>query len=463
MKIEQIVNDNMLSYSSYVLTNRCLPDVRDGLKPIHRKILYAMDQSKNKGRILTKSANVTGEVMKYSPHGDCYDTVVNMVQTDKQLHPLIIGKGNFSQHTSRELQAGASRYTEIHLSDVAIEMLNTLDKDMVDFIDNYDGTLKMPEVLPTKYPAILTYANSGIGVGMSSNIPSFNLKEVNEAVINFLKTGKHTTLYPDFATGGYLVNDEQQISLINTTGKGSLSLKAKMEVNKNTITIHEIPYTTTREAIIDKIIALVKDKKLDRVTAVKDLTDITGMKVEITCKKNTDMDKIIQDLYSKTPLQSSFSCEMRMLVDGLPKVMSVEQVIEKWVDFRRQCVVRGLKYEEAKLKKNRHIQEGIIKVIDVIDGVINVIRTSEDDVVIANLMTTYGLTEPQADYLADLKLRYLNKTYLDKQVKDFEQLNKQIDTYEKTLASPKAIDNCIINALNQINKKYAKERKTIIQ
>lgn len=460
MEIKQTIHENLMQYATYVLLNRCLPDIRDGLKPIHRKILYSMYL--DNVTKYTKSANVSGAVMRFSPHGDCYDTIVNMVQTDKQLHPLILGKGNFAQHTSRDLQAAANRYTEVQLSNIALEMLNNLDKNMVNFIDNYDGTMKMPEVLPVKYPSILTYANSGIGVGMASSIASFNLKEVNEAVIEYLNTGKHTTLYPDFATAGLLVDDKTAIESINKTGKGTVVLRAKCKIVKNVIEVTEIPYSTTREAIIDKVIAQVKAGKLKQVTAIKDLTGVTGMCIEITCKKTSNMQEVLETLYKTTPMQSSVSVEMRMLVDGLPKVMGVEQTIEKWLEFRRDCVVKGLNYEVEKLKKSRHIQEGIIKVIDVIDNVIEIIRKSEDEQLISNLMKAYDLTEPQANYLADLKLRYLNKTYLDKQVKDFEQLNKQIATYEKTLASPKAIDKCIINTLVQINKKYARPRKTQI-
>lgn len=460
MDINNIIHDNLMQYSTYILLNRCLPDIRDGLKPIHRKILYSMYLDKVTD--FTKSANVTGAVMRFSPHGDCYDTVVNLTQKDKQTHPLITGKGNFSQHTSKELQPAASRYTEIKLSEVALEMLNNLDKNMVDFVDNYDGTRKMPEVLPAKYPSILTYANSGIGVGMSSSIPSFNLKEVNDAVIHYLQTGEIKVLYPDFATGGTLVDNGVDVNLINTTGKGSICLRAKCKIEKNMIMVTEIPYSTTRETIIDKIIAQVKVGKIKQITQVKDLTGVTGMCIEITCKKNANMTEVLELLYKNTPLQNNVSVEMRMLVDGLPKVMSVQNVIEKWIEFRRQCVVRGLQYEIDKLKRIQHIQQGLIKVVVNIDEVIETIRSSEENMIIQNLMSLYKLTELQANYIAEMKLRNLNKTYIDKQTKDLEKINKQIVSYEKSVGNNKSIDKMIITTLEQINKKYAKNRMTLI-
>jgi DNA gyrase subunit A len=317
--IEHIIKDNMMNYSAYVLLDRALPDIRDGLKPVHRRILVTM--LNEKAFNLTKSANISGSVMKLHPHGDSYPTIVNMVQKDKQNIPYIVGKGNFAQHTSRDMQPGASRYTEIKLSEVAKEMLSNLKKGMVRIIPNYDGTLTMPEVLPVKFPTILTHTNIGIGVGFSSSIPSFNLIELAAAMIEYINTGKKTNLVPDFATGGLISNDVEMFSQINETGLGSLKLRGKAKIVGNEIAITDIPYTTSREAIIKKIVDLSKAGKFKEILDVKDLTGLKGQLIEIRCRKNSDMQLVLDKLFKLTSLEASFSVNMNILINNLPKVV----------------------------------------------------------------------------------------------------------------------------------------------
>ena len=460
LDLNNLIQDNSMSYSAYVLLHRCMADLRDGCKPIHRMIMYSM--YKNKTFNLTKSANVCGKVMEFSPHGDCYQTVVNMVQKDKQHVPLIQGKGNFAQHTSRDLQPAASRYSEVKLSDMSMSMLEDLDKNMVNFVDNYDGTQKMPECLPVKYPAILCYNNIGIGVGMSSTICSFNMNEVNLAIIDYIKNGNKKVLVPDLPTYGFIKMDEDEFNNINNTGMGKICMRGRCNVEKNIITITEIPYNTTREAIIDKIIKLVKDGKIKSITSVKDLTDLQGVCIEITCKKSANTQEVIEYLYKNTPLETTYSIEMRMLVDGLPKVLGVWSVIDKWLDFRRECIVNGLTYEVEKLKSRQHILEGFKKIIDVIDDVIDVIKKSEDDSLIKNLMDKFCLTELQAEYIANIKLRNLNKTYISTKIKELDDIKKTIKQNNEIINSKKLIDEVVIKGLEETNKKFKTQRRSQI-
>ena len=460
MEINQLIEDNSMQYSAYVLLHRCLVDLRDGVKPIHRMILYSM--LKNRTFDFTKSANVCGKVMEFSPHGDSYDTVVNLVQKDKQLVPFILGKGNFAQHTSRDLQPAASRYSEVKLSPMALEVMSDLNKNIVDFVDNYDGTQKMPVCFPVKYPAVLCYANIGIGVGMSSSICSFNMNEVNNAVVDYIKTGDKQVLVPDFATGGFILRQNNELESINNTGLGSVLLRAKCVVDKNVIRVLEIPYTTTREAIIDKVIKLVKDNKLKSVTSIKDLTDLKGMCIEITCKKSSKMDEVLEFLYKNTPLQSTFSVQMRMLVDGLPKVLGVWDVIDKWLEFRTECVIKSLVNDIEQLKKRKHILDGFKLIIDNIDDVISIIRKSEDHNVVANLITKFKLTDVQAQYISDMKLRNLTKTYIDKQLKEFDENIRKTKELQEIVKTPQKINELIIEDLKTINQKFKTPRRSEI-
>ena len=458
--IQNIIHDNMMTYSQYTITNRALPDIRDGLKPVYRRILVSMHNMKISN--FTKSANVVGNVMKYHPHGNSYSTIVGMVQTDNNITPLITGKGSFGQHTSRELQAAADRYTEIKLSDLSKDIFKDVNNRMVDFVPNYDGTLMMPEVLPVKFPMVLTIAQEGIAVGMSNKIPSFNLKEINDATEKYIRTGKHTTLVPDFATGGEIIKNSDAFNQINTSGNGTIRLRAKAEINRNTISIKEIPYTTTREAIIDAIIKLIKNKKITEISNVQDLTGIDGMEIEITAKRNTDMEMLLAKLYKWTPLENTFSANMNILVDNLPRVVGVHQIIETWVKWRAECIKKGIRYELISLNETLHRLVGLEKILLDIDKAIEIIRTSREKEIEKNLEEYFKIDDVQAEYVANIRLRNLNKDAIIKQVSEIEDLKSTIKDKEETLENDEKINELIIQGLRDTTDKYAQPRRTQI-
>ena len=458
--IQNIIHDNMMTYSQYTITNRALPDIRDGLKPVYRRILVSMHNMKISN--FTKSANVVGNVMKYHPHGNSYSTIVGMVQTDNNITPLITGKGSFGQHTSRELQAAADRYTEIKLSDLSKDIFKDVNNRMVDFVPNYDGTLMMPEVLPVKFPMVLTIAQEGIAVGMSNKMPSFNLKEINDATEKYIRTGKHTILVPDFATGGEIIKNSDAFNQINTSGNGTIRLRAKAEINRNTISIKEIPYTTTREAIIDAIIKLIKNKKITEISNVQDLTGIDGMEIEITAKRNTDMEMLLAKLYKWTPLENTFSANMNILVDNLPRVVGVHQIIETWVKWRAECIKKGIRYELISLNETLHRLVGLEKILLDIDKAIEIIRTSREKEIEKNLEEYFKIDDVQAEYVANIRLRNLNKDAIIKQVSEIEDLKSTIKDKEETLENDEKINELIIQGLRDTTDKYAQPRRTQI-
>lgn len=461
LPVDELITDAKMNYSKYIIEERFLCDYRDGFKPVHRRILWSMKQ--NNVVSLTKCHTVAGAVMEYHPHGDCYDTIVNLTQKDKQLIPVIIGKGNFGQNTSRDIQYAHARYTECKLSDIAKDMLKDCNKHMVDMVPNYDGTVTIPEVLPVRFPAILTYANSGIGVGMSSTSASFNLKELCDVIITYLKTGERNALFPDFATGGYLVVDTDAIRDINTIGTGTVTLKGKYTVEDNVIRITEIPYGKTREAIIDKIIKLIESGKLPEIDMVKDLTGLKGMCIEITVKKSKRnlIPRIIHDLYEQTPLKSTFAVNMRMLVDGLPKVIGVWEVIERWLDWRRQCLCRGMEYEINKLEDKLNVLFGLLKVTEVIDEVIDCIKNSTEAGVIRNLMKRFNLNERQAEYIANMKLRNLNKEYIKNNTKEIKSTENKVNEIRSIIESEDQVNGLIINDMIDVKEKFGIDRRTL--
>ena len=458
--IEQIIEKNMMEYSAYILLDRALPDLRDGLKPVHRRILWAMNQMN--ATKFTKSANVEGEVFKYHPHGSTYGTMVGMVQKDRHSHPWLVGKGNFGNYTSRDLAPAASRYSEVKLADISIDMMKDLDKNIVDFVDNYDGTLKIPEVLPAKFPAILTYAQSGIGVGFSSSIPSFNLSELCDAIIKYLSTGKKTTLVPDFATGGYIVKEPEIFEKINLEGIGTVKIRGKAEIEENEILITEIPYSTTREAIIDKIVELAKTGKLKEVVDVKDLTGLKGMLITITARRGTDMNLLLEKLYRFTPLQSTYSSNMNILINNLPRVLGVWSIIDEWLKWRRECLQRSLSYDIKRMTEKLHILRGLEKVLVDIDKAIDIIRKSKEELIEKNLQDHFNIDEEQAKEVANMKLRNINKDYIIKKIKDIENLEKKIDDYKAIVGNEKRLNELIINDLKETKEKYGKPRQTKI-
>lgn len=456
--VQNIIHDNMMSYSNYVITNRALPDLRDGMKPVYRRILTTMNTMKINN--LTKSQNVEGQVMKIHPHGSSYPTIVGMVQSDNNITPLITGKGSFGQHTSRDLQPAAQRYTEIKLSDISKDIFKDLDKQMVDFIPNYDGTIMIPEVLPVKFPSVLHYAQSGIAVGMSCNLPSFNLVEINEATKNYILTGKHTLLIPDFATGGQIIANEDAFKQINETGTGTVRLRAKATIHGNVISIKEIPYTTTREAIIDSIVKLTKNRVIQDITNVQDLTGLNIMEIEITAKRNTDMEVLLAKLYKMTPLECTFSANMNILVNKLPKVIGTYTVIEEWVKWRRTCVERGIMYELEILSEKLHRLSGLEKILLDIDKAIEIIRKSKEHEIEKNLKEEFEIDDIQATYVANMKLKNLNKDVILQKTSEISDLRDEICEKEQCLSDESKINDMIINDLNEISNKYGQPRRT---
>jgi len=458
--IQNIIKDNSLRYGKYIITNRALPDLRDGLKPVHRRILYTMNLMKATN--FTKSQNIEGNVMRFHPHGGSYGSMVGMVQTDNNLTPLLIGKGNFAQHTSRDLQPGAQRYTECKLSDISKDMLQDLNKKMVEFIPNFDGTEMIPEVLPTKFPSVLHYAQEGIAYGMSSRTPSFNLIELNEAIIKKIETGEETLLIPDFATGGSIINQEEVFKKINFEGTGTIRLRAKATINNNIISITEIPYSTTRENIIEKIIELVKSGKLKEITNISDLTGLNRMEIEITCKKNSDMEVVLEKLYKYTSMESTYSCNMNVLNNGLPMVMGVWQIIDEWLEWRRNCIKRKISYEIELGEKELHILKGLEKILNNIDDVINIMRNEDEMNLKERLCLEFNLDENQAEQILNMKFKNINKNYIAKKIKDIQELENLLSNKKENLKNKSMINYMIINDLKFINSTYGKERLTEI-
>lgn len=457
IKAEDLVSQNMMDYGAYSILQRAIPDIRDGLKPVHRRILYAMHLEK--ATKLTKSANINGAVMKIHPHGDSYGTIVTMAQKDRQSVRFIDGKGNFGQATSRDLAYAAMRYTEVKLSEAGNEMLANLNKNLVDFIPSYDGKAMIPEVLPVKFPVILTQASSGVAYGMASSIPSFNLKELTNAMIKFINEGTKILLIPDFATKGFIVNNKDIFRKINLEGHGSVMIRGKAEVDGYNVLITEIPYSTTREAIIDKVVELSKDKFKD-VAEVKDLTDFKGMKVRIRFKRGTDMKIALEKLYQLTPLQSSYSTNLNVLVNGSPKVMSVWGVVEEWLKWRKITVQRGIQFDIGKMEKDLHFLKGLEKVLLDIDAAIEIIRRSASDLIESNLMRKFDIDEEQSKAIADMKLRNINEDYIIKRIKDIIELENKIEDYKDLVQNDSRLNGLIIKDLEDVRDKYGVDRQS---
>lgn len=459
--IQNIIEENSLLYADYVIRNRALPNIADGLKPVYRKILYTMHfMGANK---LTKSQDVEGSVMKFHPHAGSYPTIVGMVQKDNNVIPLIEGKGNFAQHTSRDLQAAAARYTEIKLSPLSKDIFKNLNKDIVKWIPNFDGTRTMPEVLPVKFPMILTIAQEGIAYGMSNKMPSFNLNEVCEAIIKYIETGEEVELIPDFATGGILALNKSAISQINKEGKGSVVVRAKATIDEahNRILITEIPYSTTREAIIESIVKLHKEKKLSDIVSLKDLTGLKGMAIEIVCKKNTNLEAMLEDLYSYTPLESSYACNMNILNrEGLPQVMGVWTIIKEWLKWREECIVNNVNGELRGLELEKHNAEALFKISNYIEEVINIIRFSKEDKIEEELKSKFELTNVQAEYIAGLRLKRLNKEYIQKRVDEIKVIDSKIVELKKIIESDEIKLDIIKSDMYNTIKDFGTQRRT---
>ncbi len=469
-EITSTIEKNYMPYAMSVIVSRALPQI-DGFKPSHRKLLYTMYKMNLMTGSLTKSANVVGQTMRLNPHGDSaiYETMVRLSRGNEALlHPYVQSKGNFGKAYSRDMAYAASRYTEVKLEPICEELFRDIDKDTVDFVPNYDNTMQEPTLFPTTFPAVLVNANVGIAVSMASQVCPFNLAEVCNTTIELIRNRDHDILStlkgPDFPSGGFLIYDEATMQKIYETGRGSIKVRAKWNYNKsdNCIEITQIPYTTTIEAIMDKIVENIKQDKLREVSYVRDETDIDGLKIAIDLKRGVDPEKVMQKLYRMTPLQDSYACNFNILVDGVPRVMGIREILEEWVRFRLGCIERRLKFELQKKRDKLHLLLGLEKILLDIDKAIHIVRETEEEVqVVPNLMIGFGIDEIQADYVAEIKLRHLNREYILKRTAEIESLRASIDEIEVTLASEKKMRKIIITELKETAEKYAQPRRTL--
>lgn len=467
--ITETLESNYMPYAMSVIVSRALPEI-DGFKPSHRKLLYTMYKMNLIKGARTKSANIVGQTMKLNPHGDSaiYETMVRLTKGYGALNmPFVDSKGNFGKVYSRDMAYAASRYTEAKLSDICNEIFGDIEEDAVDFVDNYDGTLKEPVLLPTRFPNILVNPNQGIAVGMASNICSFNLGEICDATVAFLKD-EHVDLLkhivaPDFPTGGILIYDEKEMRQMVDTGRGSFKVRARYNYVKkdNCIEVTEIPYTTTVEAIIDKLEELVKAGKVREISDVRDETDLSGLKLTIDLKRGTDPDLLMGKLYKVTPLEDSFSCNFNILIDGMPKVMGVKEIIYEWSRFRQNAMIRKFRFSIEKMEKRYHLLLGLKQILLDIDAAIDIVRhTEKEKEVVPHLMAHFNISEMQADFVAEIKLRHLNQQYIIETLKELEDLEKEINRLKDLIEDPKKVKKVIIDELKQIQKKYPTPRQT---
>ena len=473
--VEQAVSEtlevNYMPYAMSVIVSRAIPEI-DGFKPSHRKLLYTMYKMGllNGGR--TKSANIVGQTMRLNPHGDAaiYETMVRLARGNETLlHPFVDSKGNFGKVYSRDMAYAASRYTEAKLDPICAELFRDIDSDTVDMVDNYDATMKEPSLLPTSFPNVLVSANQGIAVGMASNICSFNLKEVCDTAIALMKNPEHDILEtlpgPDFSTGAQLLFDEATTREVYATGRGSFKLRSKWHYVKegNLIEITEIPYTTATEVIMDKVAELIKAGKIREISDMRDETDLGGLKLTIDLKRGVDPEKLMQKLFRMTTLQDSFPCNFNILVAGMPRVMGVGEILEEWTAWRMDCVKRRIFFQIQKKQERLHLLKGLERILLDIDKAIAIIRETElENEVVPNLMIGFGIDEIQANYVAEIKLRNINKEYILKQTKAIDQLEKEIAELEDTLNSSRKLKNVIIKELQKVSDTYGQPRKTEI-
>ena len=465
--ITDTLETNYMPYAMSVILSRAIPEI-DGFKPSHRKLLYTMYKMGLINGARTKSANIVGQTMKLNPHGDAaiYDTMVRMGRSNESLLvPFVDSKGNFGKAYSRDMQWAAPRYTEAKLAPICTELFAEIDKDTVDFVDNYDNTMKEPSLLPVRFPSILANPTTGIAVGMASSICPFNLRELCETTIALIKDPEadisETLKAPDFAGGGLLLYDRDVIDTIYKTGRGGFKIRAKYNYDKDgkCIDITEIPPTTTAEAIIDKVIEKFKSGSLREISDIRDETDKSGLKITIDLKKGTDPDK----LYKATPLEDTFSCNFNVLIAGAPRVMGVGEILNEWIAFRTECVKRRVYFDLSKAKDKLHLLEGLQKILLDIDKAIKIIRsTEEESEVVPNLMIGFGIDEIQANYVAEIKLRHLNREYILKRTQDIEQLRADIEKMEDILAHKSKIKKILVNELTDVVNKYGQDRKTRI-
>ena len=469
--ISETLELNYMPYAMSVIVSRAIPEI-DGFKPSHRKLLYTMYKMGLLTGGRTKSANIVGQTMKLNPHGDAaiYETMVRLARGNETLlHPFVDSKGNFGKVYSRDMAYAAARYTEAKLDSICAELFRDIDSDTVDMVDNYDATMKEPTLLPTTFPNVLVSANQGIAVGMASNICSFNLREVCETAIAIMNNPEHDVLEtlpgPDFSTGAELLFDEHTTREIYNTGRGSFKLRAKWRYVKegNLIEIYEIPYSTATEVIMDKVAELIKAGKIKEINDMRDETDLGGLKLTIDLKRGVEPDKLMQKLFRLTPLQDTFACNFNILIAGMPRVMGIPEILEEWTAWRTDCVKRRLFYQIQKKEDRLHLLKGLERILLDIDKAIAIIRETElESEVVPNLMIGFGIDEIQANFVAEIKLRNINKEYILKQTRAIDDLEREIDDLRDTLHSSRRLKNLIIKELKAVADKYGQDRKTTI-
>ena len=467
--ITETLEQNFMPYAMSVIVSRAIPEI-DGFKPSHRKLLYTMFKMGLLSGARTKSANIVGQTMRLNPHGDAaiYETMVRLATGNEALlTPFVDSKGNFGKVYSRDMSYAAPRYTEAKLSAICSELFRDIDKDTVDFVDNYDGSMQEPTLLPTSFPNVLVSNNTGIAAGMASSICGFNLNEVCDTAIAYLKDPEHDLLStlpaPDFPTGGEILYDRAEMEKIYRTGRGSVKLRGRWRYlsKENIIEIYEIPYTTTSEAILDKVAELIKTGKIREINDMRDETDLSGLRLAIDLKRGVDPDKLMQKLFKLTPLQDAFACNFNILVGGNPRVMGVGEILEEWTAWRMDCVRRRVYHELAKKKDKLHLLRGLEQILLDIDKAIAIIRNTElESEVVPNLMMGFGIDQIQAEYVAEIKLRNINREYILKRTAETEELEKDIEDLENTLNNRRRLRAIIVDELKQINKKYVTPRKT---
>ncbi len=468
--ITEMLQENYMPYAMSVIVSRALPEI-DGFKPAHRKLLYTMYKMGLLTGPRTKSANVVGQTMHLNPHGDqtIYDTMVRLARGNESLlHPYVDSKGNFGKAYSRDMAYAASRYTEVRLEKLSAELFRDIGKDTVDFVPNYDNTTTEPVLFPTTFPAILVNNNVGIAVSMASAICSFNLAEVCESTIGLLKDPdfdlSETLKGPDFPGGGFLIYNADELKRIYETGRGSLRIRGRYSFDKASgcIEVTEIPPTTTVEVIIDKIIELVKGGKIREISDIRDETDLSGLKIAIETKRGVDPDKLMQKLFRMTPLEDSYSCNFNVLIAGMPKVLGAKGILLEWIDFRRGCIARRVRFDLKKAEDKLHLLQGLGKILLDIDKAIHIVReTEEEEEVVPNLMIGFGIDQIQAEYVAEIKLRHLNRQYILDRLQETQDLENSIAEMRDILDSPRKISKIIIDELQEVAKKYGQPRKTL--
>ena len=467
--ITETLETNYMPYAMSVIVSRAIPEI-DGFKPSHRKLLYTMYKMGLLSGARTKSANIVGQTMRLNPHGDAaiYDTMVRLSKGySALLHPFVDSKGNFGKVYSRDMAWAASRYTEAKLAPICAELFRDIDSDTVDFVDNYDNSMKEPALLPTTFPNILVSANQGIAVGMASQLCGFNLGEVCDTTIAFLKNPEvrisETLLAPDFPTGGEILYDARVIEDIYNTGRGGVKVRARWRYDKkeNLIEIYEIPYTTTSEAIMDKVAELIKAGKVKEISDMRDETDLSGLKLTIDLKRGTDPDKLMQKLFRSTTLQDTASCNFNVLIGGMPRVMGVRELLDEWCAWRTESVKRRVYFVLKKRQDKLHLLKGLKRILLDIDKAIKIIRETEKEAdVVPNLMIGFGIDQVQAEYVAEIKLRNINREYILKRVEETASLESEIEDLEDTLARPSRIRKIIVSELEEVRKRYAEPRRT---